>query len=108
MTIWRACKRERGCNFETYFRQKRKRGLEGLRVKQYELAMKGDRVMLIWTGKQWLGQKEPRTVHEVSGPKGGPVTVNVDDVLDLTKLSGPELEAYEVLLRKAAGKGASR
>ena len=28
-----------------------------LRHKQYELAMAGDRVMLIWLGKQWLGQK---------------------------------------------------
>lgn len=29
-----------------------------LRRKQYERAMAGDRAMLIWLGKQWLGQKE--------------------------------------------------
>ena len=29
-----------------------------LTAKQYELAMKGDRAMLIWLGKQWLGQTE--------------------------------------------------
>lgn len=36
----------------------RQRGNESLRRKQFELAMKGDRVMLIWLGKQRLGQSE--------------------------------------------------
>ena len=30
-----------------------------LRRKQYELALEGDRTMLIWLGKQHLGQSEP-------------------------------------------------
>jgi hypothetical protein len=39
-----------------------------LRAKQVALALAGDRTMLIWLGKQWLGQKD-RLDHavEVSG-----------------------------------------
>jgi hypothetical protein len=39
-----------------------------LRAKQVQLALAGDRTMLIWLGKQWLGQKD-RLDHavEISG-----------------------------------------
>ena len=39
-----------------------------LRAKQVQLALAGDRTMLVWLGKQWLGQKD-RLDHavEVSG-----------------------------------------
>jgi hypothetical protein len=33
-------------------------GKESLRRKQWELAMKGNVQMLIWVGKQWLGQRD--------------------------------------------------
>jgi hypothetical protein len=36
----------------------RARGKASLRRKQYEAAMKGDRTMLIWLGKNWLGQAD--------------------------------------------------
>lgn len=53
-----------------------------LRVAQYALAIgEGDRgpnpTMLIWLGKQDLGQRDFRQL-EVSGPAGGPVTVNAE------------------------------
>ena len=41
-----------------------------LRRKQYELAMAGNPTMLIWLGKQILGQKDK---SELSGPEGGPI-----------------------------------
>lgn len=31
-----------------------------LRQKQYQLALEGDRTMLVWLGKQYLGQKDKR------------------------------------------------
>ena len=34
------------------------RGREKLRAKQYELAIAGNVTMLIWLGKQWLGQTD--------------------------------------------------
>lgn len=33
-------------------------GKQSLRRKQYEVAMKGNSSMLIWLGKQWLGQTD--------------------------------------------------
>jgi len=43
-----------------------------LRRKQLELAMEGDRGMLIWLGKQMLGQADKQ---EVSGSEGGPLVI---------------------------------
>lgn len=34
-----------------------------LRRKQWELAQNGDRTMLIWLGKQWLGQQDKQVVE---------------------------------------------
>ena len=40
-------------------------GKSSLRRKQWELAQDGDRTMLVWLGKQWLGQQDKQTVeHE--------------------------------------------
>lgn len=53
---------ERRAASDPEFRQvmlsSRDRGLISLRRKQYELALSGDRTMLIWLGKQLLGQRE--------------------------------------------------
>jgi len=57
-TIERACKRDRKADFAEYFEQKRGRGKISLRRKQFELALQGDRTMLIWLGKQYLNQGE--------------------------------------------------
>lgn len=46
-----------------------------LRAKQVAMALAGDRTMLIWLGKQWLGQKER---NEISGVGAGGSIV-VDD-----------------------------
>lgn len=45
--------------FEAAFAKYSAAGRISLRRKQYELAMDGDKTMLIWLGKQWLGQHEP-------------------------------------------------
>lgn len=37
---------------------KKAEGLELIRAKQFDTAMAGDRTMLIWLGKQLLGQKD--------------------------------------------------
>ncbi len=57
-TLSRRCKEVHKTNFEDYMRRKKSEGLELIRAKQFELAMRGDRTMLIWLGKQYLGQKE--------------------------------------------------
>ena len=57
-TIELACKREKKMRFTEYYNKKRSSGLVSLRRKQYEKAMEGNVVMLIWLGKQYLGQSE--------------------------------------------------
>jgi hypothetical protein len=57
-TISRRCKSEFGLTYAEYSDQKGSKGRVSLRRKQYELAMSGDRVMLIWLGKQYLKQSD--------------------------------------------------
>ena len=57
-TLYRACERERGAAFAAYSQQKREDGETLILEKQMDAAMKGDKTMLIWLGKQRLGQKE--------------------------------------------------
>lgn len=57
-TIERIVKKEKGMTFAEYFRQKRQKGVISLRRKQYEVAMNGNVALLIWLGKQYLGQTD--------------------------------------------------
>lgn len=43
-----------------------------LRMRQYAAAMQGDRTLLVWLGKQTLGQMD-KVAQEVSGPGGSPI-----------------------------------
>jgi len=71
-TIDRACKTHYKKNFAEIFKQKRGIGNVSLRRKQYEVALAGNVTMLIWLGKQYLGQTEKT---ELSGPGGLPVPI---------------------------------
>jgi len=57
-TIERIVIREKHCKFAEYFNQKRSRGKIPLRRRQYQAAMDGNTALLIWLGKQYLGQSE--------------------------------------------------
>lgn len=63
-TIERRVKEHSGLKFADYYAQKRGKGLVSLRRKQYEVALAGDKTMLIWLGKQYLGQSEKVAVEE--------------------------------------------
>lgn len=62
-TIERAVKREKGESFAEYFEQKRGKGKIALRRKQYEVAMSGNVALLIWLGKQYLGQSDKQEIE---------------------------------------------
>lgn len=57
-TLYETCKRDKKCDLSAYSQQKREVGLDMIRFKQFDKAMKGDTSMLIWLGKQYLGQKD--------------------------------------------------
>lgn len=85
---------------EPEFREAYERGLgKGnmqLRTRQFKAAMTGDRTMLIWLGKQRLGQKD-KIANEHTGAGGGPVR----HLVDLSALSEEELAILEKLSAKA-------
>ena len=47
-----------GFGFSEYYKRKSSRGKMSLRRKQHEIALSGNPTMLIWLGKQYLGQKD--------------------------------------------------
>ena len=54
----RASKREKGMDIGEYIARKALRGKMSLRRRQWKSAEAGDRTMLVWLGKQWLGQTD--------------------------------------------------
>ena len=61
-TLANHCKEHHKTDFSEYLRQKREKGNNLLHAKQFEQAMKGDRGMLIWLGKQRLDQTDKKEV----------------------------------------------
>ena len=57
-TLIRAAKREKGQDIGEYIALKSMRGKASLRRRQWRAAEDGDRTMLVWLGKQWLGQAD--------------------------------------------------
>lgn len=64
-TFYDRVQAEYGIGFTEYSSQKKQKGESLLRSKQFDTAMSGDKTMLIWLGKQRLGQKEH---HEIATP----------------------------------------
>jgi hypothetical protein len=65
-TIERRCQEEFGISFASYYDQKAVNGKMSLRRKQYEQAMSGNTTMLLWLGKQYLGQSDKQENRESS------------------------------------------
>lgn len=65
-TLYTACEREKGITFADYLLEKQEKGNAQLLGKQFELAMRGDRAMLIWLGKNRCLQTD-KIEQKVSG-----------------------------------------
>ncbi len=57
-TFYLRVEKEYGMTFTDYSSEKKQKGESLLRHKQFEVALKGDKTMLVWLGKNRLGQKE--------------------------------------------------
>ena len=57
-TLNRGLKREGHKGFAEYFKQKSAHGKVSLRRRQSRAAEEGNTTMMIWLGKQWLGQTD--------------------------------------------------
>jgi hypothetical protein len=96
-TLCRRCKEKYKIGFADYFQLKRKAGNASLRRSQFNLANSGNPTMLIWLGKQYLGQRDQLDL-EHSGKDGAPIGVQYD----LSRLSKKELDELERITDRAA------
>lgn len=58
VSLYRRCEIDNNCTFVSFSQAKKRNGDDLLREKQHEVAMSGDKVMLVWLGKQRLDQKD--------------------------------------------------
>ena len=87
-TLENWCKRTYGKGFSETFEEKRAAGKISLRRAQYELALKGNATMLIWLGRNYLGQSEDVTVK-------ANVALDDDGLSKSLRELGKELESDE-------------
>ena len=73
-TLNRALKRDGNKGFAEYCKQKGASGKMSLRRKQFGHGMSGNSTMLIWLGKQWLGQVEK--TEQIGLGEAQPLTIN--------------------------------
>jgi len=76
-TLQRACKREKNLLFSDYIGQKKSGGKMSLRRKQYSTAMAGNATMLVWLGKNWLGQTDKLDTTSSDGSMTPPTTIQL-------------------------------
>lgn len=62
-------------NFEALYKKHQGEGKASLRRAQWKAAQDGNPTMLVWLGKQMLGQKDKQ---ELSGPDGGAIPVKIE------------------------------
>lgn len=66
-TLVSRCRRDNKCDISDFFQQNKSKGDVLILAKQFEAAIKDkDKTMLIWLGKQRLGQKE-KFEKDISG-----------------------------------------
>ena len=74
-TLYKRIEQEYGMGFTAYSSSKKQQGDSILRAKQYEKALEKDNTMLIWLGKNRLGQKEHDNTPNILPP--------TDDILEM-------------------------
>ena len=63
-TLYDKCLQEKKVYFSDYMQQKRQEGNDILLGKQFELASGGDKMMLIWLGKNRLDQSDKKEIKQ--------------------------------------------
>jgi hypothetical protein len=72
-TLYNRCKSDKQHTWSDYASKMKSSGHVILREKQWDLAMQGDKTMLIFLGKQYLDQSEKQKIDTT----GIPQTINV-------------------------------
>lgn len=69
MGLHKILERDGHVNFKTYFELHSPVGLVSLRRIQFKTAMAGNVTMMIWLGKQYLGQKDKHEVEHIDSER---------------------------------------
>jgi hypothetical protein len=75
-TLYKRCQSEQGVDFSVFRSRHIMRGDDVLRLKQFQVAQKGDVAMLKWLGKNRLGQRD-KVEHIGLPPGAGTPTISV-------------------------------
>ena len=94
-TIERAVKKQYKANFVNVFAQKRLKGFISLRRQIWQFALRGNKTLLIFLAKQYLGMADQVIVN-----LPGPPPRN-EEQIDLTRLTDAEVDELERLLESA-------
>lgn len=78
-TINRALKRDGHKNFADYLEKNSLGGKASLRRRQFKAAEEGNATMLVWLGKNWLGQKDEYTHNHKNISDAFAAAVDGDD-----------------------------
>jgi hypothetical protein len=73
-TVTKFCALEYGESFKDVWKVKSSPGRASLRRMQFKKAEQGNTTMLIWLGKQYLGQAD-KVENEISGKDGGAIEI---------------------------------
>lgn len=88
-TLTRRCKDEFGLTFAEYFAQKKGSGRISLRRLQWKSAEDGNVSMLIWLGKQYLGQSDKADMSH-NFPKPTVIKRSTGDDVVLGAIESPD------------------
>ena len=91
-TLYRRCQQIYGKGFTAYAAEKRQKGNSMLHAKQFQVAMGGNVSMLVWLGKQRLGQEEnPKSQEDFNGS----LRELLDELKNLKKEGGKDGHAKD-------------
>lgn len=76
------CKRTYGKSFSEIFKEKRGAGKVSLRRAQFQAAKNGNATMLVWLGRNWLGQSENKQEEATKNELMQSVKKLLDDIND--------------------------
>ena len=80
-TFYDRVKAKYNVGFTEYCAIKKQQGNSLLKVKQFDVALKGDKTMLVWLGKQRLGQKDAE--ERLLMPNDNQLNILIDEIKSL-------------------------
>lgn len=100
-TLNRRLKERSEINFEALYKKHQGEGKASLRRNQWKAAESGNPTMLVWLGKQYLGQTDKNVVDNISSDK----SMSPDRTPDLEDVTDEEVIAAARAIGKLRGKG---